>query len=317
MRFVCPDGEPQYRELLDAEQLAQLSTEEHELEWFDGAPATQELWIERLNGAEGVLLLWELPGGVLRACPTIDAVSFVGTGVESYVDMDEARACGVAVCNVPVYGANGVAEHALALALAVARDVAAGDASVRRGEWWQARGLELSGRRLGVVGAGLIGARMVELGRALRMDVVCWTRTRSAERERELGAPLVELDELFSTSHVVSIHIAHRPETEGLVDARLLGLMRPDAILVNTARGAIVDERALAAVLEDGRIFGAALDVFSREPPPPDHPLLGCPRTVLTPHLGFFTVESSATLLRTALGNLLAFARGEPQNVRP
>jgi D-3-phosphoglycerate dehydrogenase len=231
--------------------------------------------------------------------------------------MDEARACGVAVCNVPIYGANAVAEHALALALAVARGVAAGDAAVRQGEWAQARGLELGGRRLGVVGAGPTGARMIELGRALGMDVVCWTRTRSAERERELGAPLVELDELFRTSDVVSIHVAYRPETERLVDARLLELMRPEAILVNTSRGAVVDERALASALEEGRIFGAALDVFSREPPPPDHPLLACPRAVLTPHLGFFTVESSATLVRTALGNLLAFARGEPQNVRP
>jgi phosphoglycerate dehydrogenase-like enzyme len=317
MRFVCPDGESQYRELLDADQLAELTADGHELDWFDGAPETYELWVERLDAAEAVLLLWGMPAGVLRACPSVEAVSFVGTGVESYVDMDEARACGVAVCNVPVYGANAVAEHALALAFAAARGVASGDAAVRRGEWAQTRGFELRGRRLGVLGAGSIGARMIELGRALGMDVVCWTRTRSPARERELGVPLVELDELFRSSHVVSIHLAHRPETEGLVDARLIGLMRADAILVNTARGAIVDETALAGALGEGRIFGAAVDVFSREPPPPDHPLVRCSRAVLTPHLGFFTAEASATLLRTAVENLLAFARGEPQNVRP
>jgi phosphoglycerate dehydrogenase-like enzyme len=315
VRIVCPDGEPQYRRLLDPEQLERLEAEDNELEWFDAVPDSVEGWIERLREAEGVLLLWRLPPGVLAACPTVRVVSYVGTGVEMYVELGEAEAGGVTVCNVPRYGANAVAEHALALILAVARRVPDGDRAVRAGTWQQTDGIELRGRRLGVVGAGPIGARMIELGKALGMTVVCWTRQRSAEREHELGAPLVELDELFASADFVSLHLAHRPETEEIVDRRLLALLQPHAILVNTARGALVDEQGLAELLEAGAIRGAGLDVLGAEPPPADHPLLSCPRVVLTPHVGFNTAESSGELLRVSLGNLLAFARGEPQNV--
>jgi phosphoglycerate dehydrogenase-like enzyme len=143
------------------------------------------------------------------------------------------------------------------------------------------------------------------------MTVVCWTR-----RRRELGAPLVELDELFATCDVVSLHLAHHPETEGIVDRRLLGLLQPHAILVNTARGSLLDEHALAELLERGAVGGAGLDVLVAEPPPRDHPLLAAPRVVFTPHVGFHTAEASLEMMRVTLENLLAFARGEPENVR-
>jgi phosphoglycerate dehydrogenase-like enzyme len=316
VRFVCPDGEPQYRELLGPERLAELAREGHELVWHDGAPNSDDGWRERLADADGALVLWRLPSGVLTACPRVRVVAFAGTGVESYVEMDEARSLGVAVCNVPSYGANAVAEHALALAFAVARGIPAGDRLVRDGGWAQTGGLELAGARLGVVGLGPIGTRLVWLARGLGMDVVAWTRRPSSARAAELGAPLVGLEELFSTSDVVSLHVKHLPETEGLVDARLLALLRPHAILVNTARGPLVDEQALAGALERGAIRGAGLDVLSEEPPPSDHPLLGAPRTVLTPHVGFHTPGASAELIDACVGNLLAFARGEPRNVR-
>ena len=311
MRFVCADGEPQYERMLDQEQLATLEREAHELVWLDGPPDTAEGWIERLRGADGLFLLWLLPRGVLRASQSIRVVSFAGTGVETYVDLDEAREGGVTVCNVPHYGANAVAEHALALILAVARRVPQGDREVRSGAWEQTEGVELSGRQLGVVGAGPVGRRMIELGRAVGMSVVYWTR-----RPRAVEARLVELDELFATSDVVSLHLAHAPETEGIVDRRMLGLLQPHAILVNTARGALVDEHALAELLEAGAIRGAGLDVLGTEPPPEDHPLLNCERTVLTPHVGFHTAESARELVRVTLENLIAYSRGEPQNVR-
>jgi len=316
VKLVCPDGEPEYYDLLQPEQLARVEADGNDLEWFDRAPASVEGWIDRLRGAQGVLLLWRMPAGVLRACPGVRVVSFVGTGVESYVEMDEARAGGVTVCNVPRYGANAIAEHAVALALAVARRIPEGDRAVRAGSWMQTEGVELHGRRLGVVGAGPIGARMIELGRALGMTVVCWTRRPTPGRERELGAPFVELDELFVTADVVSLHLAHTRETEGIVDRRLLSMLQPHAIVVNTARGALVDETALVELLEAGSIGGAGLDVLGSEPPPADHPLLSAPRVVLTPHVGFRTAESTGELIRVSLENLLAFARGEPQNVR-
>jgi phosphoglycerate dehydrogenase-like enzyme len=316
VRFVCPDGEPQYRSLLDEGLLAEIEAEGHELVWHDAAPETVEGWIERTRDADGMLLLWRLPAGVIPACPKLRVISFVGTGVETYVEVDEARAGGVTLCNVPQYGANAVAEHALALLFAVARRIPERDRAVRAGSWAQDEGLELQGCRLGVVGAGPVGARMIELGKALGMTVTCWTRGRTAERERELGVPLVELDELFSTSDAVSLHLAVTPATEGIVDRRLLGLLPPHAILVNTARGALVDEQALAELLEEGSIGGAGLDVLRTEPPPPTHPLLSAPRVVITPHVAFHTADASRELLRISLENLLAFARGEPQNVR-
>jgi D-3-phosphoglycerate dehydrogenase len=316
VRFVCPDGEPQYRPLLDRDLLAQLKADGHELEWHDAAPETPEEWIERIRDADGMLVLWRVPPGVIRATPTLRVISFVGTGVETYLQIDEVRAGGVTLSNVPSYGSNAIAEHAVALLFAVARRLTERDRAVRAGSWVQDEALELRGRRLGVVGAGPIGTRMIELGKALGMRVVCWTRARTPERERELGVPLVELDELFSGSDVVSLHLAVTPETEGIVDRRLLGLLPPHAIVINTARGALLDEHALAELLEAGKLGGAGLDVLGTEPPPPTHPLLHAPRVVITPHVAFHTAEASRELLRISLENLLAYARGEPQNVR-
>ena len=312
MRIVCADGEPQYYELLDAERIAAAG---HELVWHDAVAGDDELWVERLRGADALALLWRLPPGVLRRSPSIRVVSFAGTGVETYVEMEEARERGIVVCNVPRYGTNAVAEHTVALMLAVARRVPAGDRFVRQGGWGQQPGRELAGKRLGVVGAGPIAARVVELGSALGMSVAAWTRSPSPERERALGAPFVSLEHLFSSSDVVTIHVAGT--VRGLVGADLLALLPQDAILVNTARSAIVDEAALARLLDEGRLFGAGVDVFDPEPPPADHPLLRSERVVVTPHVGYHTPEASRELVRVWIENLLAFARGEPQNVRP
>jgi phosphoglycerate dehydrogenase-like enzyme len=318
VRLVCADGEPQYHRRLGHDQLERLDAEGHELVWFDGAPDSVDGWVDRLRDGEGLLLLWRLPAGVLSASPGVRVVSFVGTGVETYVDMDEARAAGVTVCNVPRSGANAnaVAEHALALMLAVARGLLDCDRAVRAGKWEQTEAVDLRGRRLGVVGAGPVAVRLIELARALGMTVVCWTQRRSPERELALGVPLVELDELFASSDVVSLHLAPRPETERIVDRRLLSLLQPHAILVNTARGSLVDEAAVADLLERGAIRGAGLDVLGTEPPSRDHPLLTAPRTVLTPHVGFNSDAAADELMRIALENLLGFARGRPQNVR-
>jgi phosphoglycerate dehydrogenase-like enzyme len=314
VRIVCADGDEAARSLLDLEPARAAG---HDVVWHDERPADEREWIERLRDADAVMLMWGLPRGVLTGSPRVRVVSFAGSGAASYVPLDEAERCGVTVCNVPVYGANAVAEHALALAFALARRVCEGDALVRAGGWEPGAlsGLELSGRRLGVVGIGPIGRRAVQLGRALGMRVAAWTRSPSPERERELGAPLVSLDELFAESDVVSLHVAHRAETEGLVDARLLARMRPHALLVNTARSQLVDTAALVAALEDGRIAGAAIDAFEEEPLPPGHPLLSAPRLLLTPHVAYNTAEASAELLRLTLENLLLFADGRPRNV--
>jgi phosphoglycerate dehydrogenase-like enzyme len=313
MRFVCPDGEPQFRGVLE-----DLHAAGHELDWYNGPPRDRHEWDERLRRADGLLLMWSLPTGLLSIHRSVRVVSFAGTGVESYIDMDEARSCGVAVCNVPRYGANAIAEHAFALAFAVARRVVEGDRLVRAGAWGpgQTSGLELRGRRLGVVGAGPIGTRAVEIARALGMEPVVWTRSPSPERAERLGAPFVSLEDLFRTADVVTLHLAHVPETERIIDRRLLSLLAAHTILVNTARAQLVDMEALLELLQAGAVFGAGLDAFEAEPLPADHPLLALDRVVLTPHVGFNTPAATAELLRVALENLLAFANGEPRNLR-
>ncbi len=316
MRFVCPDGESHYRPLIEGPQLAALEAEGHSLEWFDGAPVEIAGWVERVRGADGILLLWSLPPGVLGSCPSIRIVAFAGTGAGSYVALEEASQCGVVVCNVPSYGANAVAEHVFALTLAVVRGVPAGDRLVRAGRWEQRQaGFELRGRVLGVVGVGPIGARVAQLGRAFGMDVIAWTRSPSPERARQLAVRFVPLLELFEMSDVVSLHLAAVPETERLIDGKVLARLRPSAVLVNTARGALVDMDALAELLAAEKLRGAGIDVFDPEPPSPDDALLGSQRVVMTPHVGFLTGEASTELFRTCLENLLAFARGRAQNV--
>jgi phosphoglycerate dehydrogenase-like enzyme len=314
MKFVCADGDEQSRALLDLDPVREAG---HELVWHNGRPRDVEDWIGRLDEAEGVMLMWGLPGGVLTAVPSVRVVSFAGSGAGSYVPMDEADRRGVVVCNVPSYGANAVAEHAFALAFALARKVCEGDQLVRSGRWRPGAldGLELAGRRLGVVGAGPIGARAVAIGKALEMDVSVWTRSPSSARQQELGAPFVPLERLFAESDVVSLHVAHRPETERFVDDRLLRLMQPHALLVNTARSHLVDTEALVRALEEGRIGGAAIDAFEEEPLPTDHPLLRAPNLLLTPHVAYNTPEATSELLRLTVENLVAFAAGRPQNV--
>lgn len=289
----------------------------HELVWHDGRPRDLDEWRRRLAGADGAMLMWGMPDGVLTAAPSLRVVSFAGSGVASYVPMGEAERCGVLVCNVPSYGANAVAEHAMALAFALARRVCEGDELVRRGRWGPGAltGMELSGRRLGVVGVGPVGARAIGLGHGLGMRVSAWTRSPTAERAHDLGVPFVPLERLFAESDVITLHLAHLPETEHIVDRRLLSLMQPHALLVNTARAQLVDTDALVEALREGRIGGAAIDAFAEEPLPSGHPLLAAPRLLLTPHVGFSTPEASAELVRITLDNLLAYAAGRPRNV--
>jgi len=312
VRVVVPDGDAGLR---DPDVAALLEAAGHELVWCEGVPPDVAGFVERCRDADALLVLWSLPSGVLGACPSVRAVSWAGTGVATFVDLPEAARCGVTVCNVPSYGANAIAEHALALLLAVARDVPAGDRALRAGQWSPADGMELAGRRLGVVGLGPIGTRMVALGRAVGMDVVAWTRMATPERAAAAGVPLVPLDELFATSDAVSLHVASTPDTAGLVGAALLGRMPPGAILVNTARAEVVDQAALLAAVRDGRLRGAGLDVFDTEPLPADHPLLAEPRLVLTPHVAYRTPGASRELMRITAENLVQWAAGRPQNV--
>ena len=236
-----------------------------------------------------------IDAAMLEEARALRALVFLGTGAGSYIDLAAARARGVAVRTIKGYGDRAVAEHAVALMFAAARGVAAMDRAIRAGGWDTRGGIELAGKTLGVVGTGGIGGETVRLGAALGLRVLAWNRSGVAP-----GLPCAArpLDSLLAESDVVSLHLALTPETAGILDARRLGSMRAGAVLVNTARGGLVDEAALAAALRAGRLAHAGLDVFADEPLAPDSPLRGLENATLTAHAGFMTREASVRLLR-------------------
>jgi D-3-phosphoglycerate dehydrogenase len=224
---------------------------------------------------------------------------------------------GIAVSNTPGYGANAVAEHALGLMLALARDTVAMDRAMREGRWprEEVRGFELAGKTLGVVGLGQIGTTLAQMCAGLSMRVLGWNRTVTPERLAVARAEYADLPDLMARSDIVSLHLAQAPETERLISRELLARMKTTAYLVNTARGELIDDDALLDALRAGRIAGAALDVFSAEPLPADHPYRGLPNVILTPHVGFRTPEASGRSVRIAIENLIGQFTGRAQNV--
>jgi phosphoglycerate dehydrogenase-like enzyme len=315
MHFICPDGEPQYEEVINRLAAELLVSDGHTFEYFDAAPASEEEFRERVDGADGLLVLFTVPAAVLGSAERLKVLSWSGTGVARFIDLEAAAGAGVAVCNVPSYGATAVAEHALTLIYSVARRIPTADALVRAGDWEQFESLEISGRTLGVVGIGTIGRRMIELGRGVGMEVLAWTRSPSPERADEVGTELVDLEALFDASDVISLHVAHTKETEGMIGEDLLERLGPKDIFINTARGELVDNEALASLLSQRRIWGAGIDVFEDEPPEPANSLLSCENAVLTPHTAFYTAQSAEEQYRVAISNLRAFADGAPVNM--
>lgn len=255
---------------------------------------------------------------VVNAGDRLRVIGRYGVGVDN-IAVETATERGIPVTNVPVYCVDEVAEHAIALLFTLARRTATYDASVRAGEWRIEAGMpmhRIAGSVLGVLGFGRIGRAVVSRGVGLGMRVLVVDRSSPAADIRAAGAEPADLDVLLAESDAVSIHLPSTPATRHLIDAERLARMKPGAFLVNCARGAIVDLDALAAALADGRLAGAGLDVFEPERLPVDHPLIGLPNTVLTPHVAFYSEESIAELQRRATANVIAvLTGGSPENV--
>jgi phosphoglycerate dehydrogenase-like enzyme len=247
--------------------------------------------------------------------PNLKLVSILGTGTDN-VDLAAASRRGVRVTNTPGVGAPSVAELTLGLMLAVTRAIPLSDARVRQGVWQHVEGPELAGKTLGLLGLGAIGQYVAQLGRGLGMRVVAWSFARDPARAERLGVELVDRDDVFRQSDVVSVHLRNTPEVRGIVGARELGLMKPTAYLINTARGALVDQEALAQALRGGQIAGAGLDVYEEEPLPPErNPFLDLPNVVLTPHAGAVTREANTRSRAMPVDNIIAFLEGHAQHV--
>lgn len=240
---------------------------------------------------------------LLRGSPALRSIVFLGTGASSYIDTDAARECGIRVRTVRGYGDRSVAEHAFALMLAAARRVAEMDRALRAGAWDPLTGIELEGKCLGIVGTGGIGRALARMAAGFGMHVLAWNRTPIPA---DLPCRSVSLDDLLRQADVVSLHLALTPETRGIISAERLALLRPQSILINTARAGLVDNAALVRMLEQRRIAHAALDVFDTEPLQPDDPLTRLQNVTLTSHAGFKTPDASRRLALTALAALRA-----------
>ncbi|WP_344597675.1 D-2-hydroxyacid dehydrogenase family protein [Streptomyces violaceusniger] len=292
-------------------------------------PDSTELTVftEPLGGTEDVIAVLEpfdvvvamrertpFPAAVLDRLPNLRLLVTTGP-VNAAIDVAAAQRRGIVVSGTRGAGLVSTAELTWGLIHALTRSVPAEDRSVREGGWQRTVGRDLHGARLGVIGLGGVGARVARVGLAFGMDVVAWSAHLDAEHARAVGVTPVTKRELLATSDVVTIHLKLSARTTGLLGRDDLALMRPDALLINTSRGPIVDEEALLAALNAGTIGGAGLDVYSTEPLPADSPWRGAPRTVLTPHLGYVTAGAYNVFHSDALEDILAYAAGEPIRV--
>ncbi len=276
--------------------------------------------VERAKDADAILVnRIVLSRAVLDALPKLRYIGTLATGFNT-IDVRAAREKGIVVCNVPLYCVETVAQLTFALLLHLCNHVQTLSDTTRAGGWNDAIRathttlpiLELSGKALGIVGFGHIGRTVAQLGRTLGMRVLVYSRTR---RELPAGYTWCDFETLFATADVVSLHCPLNDETRGMVSADVLAHMKPTALLLNTARGALVDEIALADALNRGQIAGAGLDVMVEEPPRPDHPLLTARNCVLTPHIAWASRDARLRLIQTVANNLRAFLEGHPVNV--
>jgi D-3-phosphoglycerate dehydrogenase len=259
---------------------------------------TPEQYPGLLDGAEiAIVDHTALPTEIAKQCTGLKHVVFLGTGARSYMNPEELAELGISVHLIKGYGDTAVAEAAIALMWAAARGIAQMDREMRAGNWLRDDGMQLTGKTLGLIGFGGIAAEVARIARGSGMRVTAWNRT---PKKKVPGVEFVELDDLLTESDVISLHLLLNDETRGFVSRACIEAMKPGVILVNTARGALVDEEAMIEALNSGHIRHAGLDVFNVEPLPADHPLTRIPNVTLSAHSAFRTPEASENLMAAA-----------------
>lgn len=246
---------------------------------------------------------------LLQEFPDLRIIAQTGNHAQ-HINLSAAKEMGVIVGQASGGYSIGAAELSVGITIALMRQIASNDMAIRRGEWTAPLTPILSGKILGIIGLGRVGQHVARIGAAFGMRVVAWSPNLTDETAAARGAEYRELDELLRIADVVSIHASLKTETRGLIDAYRIGLMKPTAYLVNTARGPIIDEAALVSALKENRIAGAALDVFDQEPLPPGHPFTELSNTVLTPHMGWPTDQGYAQFSNAAADVLIAYLDG-------
>lgn len=283
---------------------------------YDTRPASVAEKIARVQDAEVIMntrgaVTWG--DAEFSRLPKLKMITTCSIGTDMF-DLDAAKARGIVICNQPGRTAPVVAEHIFGLMFAVAKRAAYFTAAMKNGNWPRLDNAMLQGKTLGIIGTGNTGAEMARLARAIGMEVIAWTFHPSVERGEQLGVRFVEWDALLETADVISLHVALTGDTEGLIGKAELATMKKGVLLLNGARGAIVDTDALADALNRGQVGGAGIDVFEEEPTPSDHPLFACDQVVLTPHCADMTPEGVDLLNSGAVENVIAFLEGRTQN---
>jgi len=287
-----------------------------EITVFDRYLGAEDAVAEALADFDIVCIMRErtpFPATLFERLPKLKLLVTTGRR-NAAIDLAAAGRRGVTVCGTGSPG-HAAGELTFALILALARNLLAEANSVRAGGWQVGLGRDLHGATLGIIGLGHIGAQIAGFGRAFGMNLLAWSQNLTEARAAEVGVRRVAKDELLASADFVTIHLRLSPRTRGLVGTRELALMRKDAYLVNTSRGPIVDEGALIQALEQGRIAGAALDVYDREPLPTEHPLRQTPNLLLTPHIGYVTRETYRIFYADTVDLVRAFLDGRPRNV--
>lgn len=293
---VPADSPPLYEDNIDIERLQAIGP----LSIYYDLPLSQSILLSRVRSAN--IIVDSRPGlewtrSTLEHLGETMLIVVAGVGTD-HIDLAAASELGVSISTTPAVTAEIVAEHAVALMLDTVRRLRQLDDEVRRGRWHAVQPSTLVGKVLGVVGTGAIGSHVARLGNALGMEVVAWTFNPSSQREEELGLRYVQLPDLLDHADVVTLHLRLTDRTRRMFGKERLRRMKRGAILVNVARGELIDTEALAECLQDGHLSGAGIDVFEKEPPSSAHPLLKCPTAVLTPHCADWTPEGSRRLAR-------------------
>jgi D-3-phosphoglycerate dehydrogenase len=288
-----------------------------ELEVFEEPPKTPDELKERIKSADIVIVGWsDLTKNIINSAKKIKMISIWATTCH-YADLKAAKERRIVVTHVPSYATEAVAEHVFALLLAAIRRLPSADKHVRRGDfdWRPFGGSELAGKTLGIIGTGAIGCRVAEIAKAFKMQILGYDKYPNLKKAEEIRMKYVDLYTLLKESDFITLHVTLTSETEGLIGKKEIAVMKKGAVIINTSQGKVIDEKALVDALKSSKLSCAGLDVFEEEPPEKGNPLFRLDNVILSPHIGFHTVEAAKRCTDICVDNVAKFLEGHPQNV--
>ena len=288
-----------------------------DLKIFKEPPKTPEELKKRIEAADIVIVGWtDLTRPIINSAKGLKMVSIWATTCH-YVDLKAAKEKGIVVTHVPCYATEAVAEHVFALLLAAVRKLPLADKHVRQGnfDWRPFGGSELAGKTLGIIGTGAIGCRVAEIAKAFKMQILAYDKYPNLKKAEEIGMKYVDFNTLLKESDFVTLHVTLTSETEKMLGKKEIEAMKKGAVIINSSQGKVIDEKALIHALKSGKLSYAGLDVFEEEPPAKDNPLFKLDNTVLSPHIGFHTVEAAKRCTDICVDNVVKFLEGHKQNV--